>query len=184
MSLIQIVGSHFMNDGFTFPELSSIHSVRKAVDNFNRGILTHSELSSHLLHVLVESDTASVAAHCASLLPCACFDSLTNYVAAIEANKYYGHLSYVGPGLSEAEQRALQPRFRIVCQSIRSFLDSPTTPSKMPDFPIDIFWHYLLNLAVVPQPCKSTDCSSSQIKNSVFCPFHHYYSIKGQPPKR
>ena len=155
-----------MNDDFTFTELRSIHRISEAVRNLDRGITVHFELPGMLIHELVEADTANVAMYCTSLLPNSCLDSLAQRVSELEAENYFGRLFYIGPGLSESEQQALQPRFRAACQSNRSYLDAPATPNDMPELPIDIFWHSLLNTAVQPEQCKHDNCTDPRIKNS------------------
>ncbi len=180
-SVIADVGGYYVNPEFTYPELRSIDSVWRAVNNLERGISVESELPGMLIHELVEEQTFRVR-RIACLLPASCHRALADHLADLEEKDYFGRLFYFGPGLTEEEQRALQPRFRAACESLRDFLDNPKSPSDLPAFPIDIFWHSLLDSPTLPTECKNPVCSQRRIRLSVLCAYHHYIQIKGQPP--
>lgn len=182
MTAVPTVGGHYVNPEFTHPELRSIHNVWQAVNNLERDITAESELPGMLIHELVEAKTIRVASHCACLLPSSCHKALADRLTDLEESDFFGRLFYIGPGLTEEEQRGLQPRFRAVCESLRQFLDNPKPPSDLPEFPIDIFWYSLLDSPPQETACKKAECSESRIHLSVFCAYHHYISTKGHPP--
>jgi hypothetical protein len=171
-----------MTAPYSYSEARLIHNARRMTALYRRGVLTAHEVVGDLVQGLVLDDCDRVLVDCARQLPCELYPVLEQYLSALKAKDYFGQIVLIGPGLTSEEQARLQPRWRAVADQLTAFLRQPYKGSEISGTTSDLFWAWLHDAPRQPGVhCRQDGCSEEAIALSIYCPAHHYKSIKSLP---
>jgi hypothetical protein len=174
---------------YSRPDLLAVHRVRCRVASWRKGVITVHELVCAVVQDLVLEGGDAAIPDCVAILPPAALDDLKRYIRELAASGYRGRVYFIGPGLSDAEQEALQPRFRTVGERLAECLaeiEKHPELAAVGDVPeVDLYWSYLqATPADGAPPCERPGCGEPKTQFSQLCASHHYEWVKGTPPPK
>ena len=166
----------------------AVKSIAKLVNLCERELISDTELVEALFQNVARCESDIGIEQCVALVPKLHWQQIDSWMKVKRKEPCLSDfLAIFHPtNPTELERQELNERIQHAFGIVANYLANPTG---IVEYEIDDLdglrnqWFLFRQFeSVIGEPCRSEQCDEDRIRNSVYCPVHHYEMVFGQSP--